>query len=246
MGGQLDAKRTKLLAALQDLPPEMRRRLKALKAEGRALRKRPDLLWYLLLQSAATQGNSRGWVGLCGDPVTLASVSFAKLATMTSSRREAALLAALQKAKVRMPTIKAQRLAANLARIIELGGVEAATKLMLSLPDREAKLQFIRSFAGIGEKYGRNIWMDIYDPAFRDAVAIDERLKKVAKAMGFVSNSYQEAEQFYCQIAEEAGLEPWELDRLLYQFTDHFLEAVGYEIRVSKRRTSSCQRPRLE
>jgi hypothetical protein len=128
-----------------------------------------------------------------------------------------------------MQTLKAPQLAANIARIKELGGVEQATKRMLSLPTREEKFQFMRSFDGIGEKYGRNVWMDIYDPSFRSSIAVDERLKKVARALGFTGKGYKQAEAFYCAIAADAGLEPWELDRLLYRFTDHFLGVVGYE-----------------
>jgi hypothetical protein len=216
----------------------MRQRLRELKAEGETFRARPDLLWYLLLQSAATQGNSRGWAGLCGDPATLRSVAYDVLVPLTPAAREERLLAALRKAKVRMQTVKAPQLAANVARIDEMGGAEQATRRMLSLPTRDEKFRFMRSFAGIGEKYGRNVWMDIYDPAFRDTVAVDERLKKVARALGFTGTGYRQAEAFYCAIARDAVLEPWELDRLLYNFTDHFVGVVGYS--EAERRTIGC------
>jgi hypothetical protein len=127
-----------------------------------------------------------------------------------------------------MQTVKAPRLAANLARIAEMGGVELATRRMLGLSTFKEKLRFLRSFDGIGEKYGRNIWMDIYDPDFRNTVAVDERLKKVARAIGFTGTGYQQSVAFYCSIARDAELEPWELDRLLYNFTDYFLGVVGY------------------
>ena len=220
--------RARLVAALADMPEYMRDRLQELKAGSEALRKRPDLLWYLLLQSAATQGNSRGWAGLCGSPETLKSVAYHKLAPLSRAGREEILLAALRKAKVRMPARKAPWLAKNLARIAELGGVEMATQEMLSLPTRSEKFRFMLQFDGIGEKYGRNVWMDIYDPSFRSTVAVDERLKKVAKALGFTGTEYREVETFYCAIAKDADLEPWELDRTLYNFTDHFLRVIGH------------------
>jgi hypothetical protein len=31
-----------------------------------------------------------------------------------------------------------------------------------------------------------------------------------------------------CAIARDAGLEPWESDRLLYNFTDDLLAVIGY------------------
>src|SRR5262249_1414982 len=110
--------------------------------------------------------------------------------------------------------------------IAEMGGVEVATRTMLNLPTCDEKLRFMKSFDGIGEKYGRNVWMVIYDPSFRHTIAFDERLKKVAGALGLVNASYRQAESFYCAMAKDAGLEPWELDRLLYNFTDHFLRII--------------------
>ena len=56
---------------------------------------------------------------------------------------------------------------------------------MLALPSREEKLAFARSFDGIGEKNGRDIWMEIHDPAFRDAIAVDVRVKEIAEASTF-------------------------------------------------------------
>lgn len=202
-------------------------RLSELKRDGNIVRQRSDMLWYLLLQSAATQGNSRGWQGLFGNPQILETVAFEALGALAQERREAQILAALRSAKIRMQTIKAPRLAANFERILQMGGVETATRHMLNLPTRDEKFAFICSFAGIGEKYGRNIWMDIYDPAFRNTVAVDERIKKVANALGSGSRRYRDVEAFFCAVAADCDMEPWEVDRLLYNFTDHFLNAIG-------------------
>jgi hypothetical protein len=242
MSNTFASKRADLVAALKNLPPFMRRRLLELKAEAKELRKRPDLLWYLLLQSAATWGKSAGWDGLCADPATLASVAYSKLADLDQEDCQAELLAALRKAKVRWATRKARLLAANVSRIQEKGGNKQATKEMLGLSGFKAKFNFIRSFAGIGVKYGRNVWMDIYDADFRDSIAVDQRLDKLRVALGLADRGYKAAENFFGLIAREAGLEPWELDRLLYNFTDHFLRVVGYE--PPKRRTRSIREPR--
>jgi hypothetical protein len=69
------------------------------------------------------------------------------------------------------------------------------------------------SFMGSGDKYARNIWMDVYDEDFRNAIAVDERIKAVTRALGFAFKRYRDHEAFYCSVATEAGLEPWELDR---------------------------------
>ncbi|WP_035061221.1 hypothetical protein [Andreprevotia chitinilytica] len=222
-------KRTRFIAALKALPVHMQERLQALKADGEALRQRPDLLWYLLLQCAATRENARYWAGLCDAPELLHSVSYAILTQLDAASRAAHLLSVLRKAKIRLRGEQTVQLAVNVSRITELGGVEAATTHMLNLPTRDEKYEFMCSFHGIGPKYARKVWMDIHDPAFRDTFAVDLRLKRVAVALGFSDcreGSYQQAELFYHAIAQEAALEPWELDRLLYHFTNHFLGEI--------------------
>ena len=84
----------------------------------------------------------------------------------------------------------------------------------------------MKSFHGIGDKYGRNVWMIQYDPDFRETIAVDERIKGVTEELGRTFRDYVEHEAFYYQIATESNLEPWEVDRLLYWFRDHFVSAI--------------------
>lgn len=204
----------------------MRRRLQELKANARSLRLRKDLLWYLLVQSAATHGGSVGWDRLSSDPRLLASISYSALKRLATGSREARILETLRRAKIRMQSIKAPRLAANFTRIERMGGVTRATKYMLGLSTHDEKYQFIRTFAGIGTKYGRDIWMGICDPSFRFTVAVDARLKRVARALGFQQRGYAATEEFFRAIARDASIDPWELDRLLYEFTDELLAGI--------------------
>src|SRR5262249_48818325 len=125
------------------------------------------------------------------------------------------------------PAQKARWLAANFDRIESMGGIEAANRRALDAPGRVAKLAFMLQFDGIGDKYARNIWMDVYDSDFHDAIAVDERVKKVTKALGYSFARYADHEQFYQELAQAAGLKPWELDRLLYHFNDEFLAAIA-------------------
>jgi len=69
--------------------------------------------------------------------------------------------------------------------------------------------------------------MDVDHPAFRDSMAIDERIKKVGAAMGVSFSTYAEHERFYVDVARDARLEPWEVDRLLYWYTDAVLDALA-------------------
>jgi hypothetical protein len=171
-------------------------------------------------------GNVRRWVTLSGDKALLKSVSYAELKRLTPSRRSARLLSTMKEAHVRMPPLKAKWLAANFEQIDHLGGVERATRDMLALQGREAKLEFVRRFKGIGPKYANNFWMDLYDRDFRNCVAVEERLKKISKELGLdASTDYHE---FFCALARDAGITPWELDRLLFWFTDYFVAAIRW------------------
>ena len=172
-------------------------------------------------------GNSRGWQGLFGNRELREQVAYDSLVSLPATQRIKKIDAVLRQAKVRMPGRKAPWLAANLETIRCRGGLKAIRAEAMALPTREAKLQFMRAFKGIGEKYARNMWMDLYDPLFRDSIAIDERIKRITAALGATFTSYLAEEAFYRDIACEAGLEAWEVDRLLYQFRDDFLDAIG-------------------
>lgn len=104
-----------------------------------------------------------------------------------------------------------------------MGGVAAAKERLLGQAGREAKIKFLQSFHGIGPKYSRNMLMDVYHPDFRDSIAIDQRILSISKALGLSFRNYNDHEDFYLRVARDAGLNGWELDRLMYRFTDEFL-----------------------
>jgi hypothetical protein len=108
-----------------------------------------------------------------------------------------------------------------------MGGPVEAKKQASAQDGKEAKIAFMKRFHNIGPKYARNIWMDVDHPDFYDTIAIDRRIKKITMAVGQTFKAYEDEERFYQGIAQEAGLQGWELDRLLYNFTDHFLSAIS-------------------
>ena len=79
---------------------------------------------------------------------------------------------------------------------------------------------------GIGPKYSRNMLMDIFHPDFRDSIAIDQRILSISRLLELRFKNYNEHENFYLDVADGAGLSGWELDRLMYRFTDEFLDAL--------------------
>ena len=50
---------------------------------------------------------------------------------------------------------------------------------------------------------------------------------KISAILGVSFATYDEHERFYQELAKEAGLQPWELDRLLYHFNVPILAELG-------------------
>lgn len=185
----------------------------------------PEFVWYELLLSFSTMGNSRGKHGLIDNPENFARVQFKYLERLNSSdARLKELQAVLHAAKVRMPDRKAEWLSAAFDRIVAMGGPAAAKLELQSREGRSGKIEFWREFDGIGEKYSRNIMMDVYHPEFRNSIAVDSRIKKISKALGLSFKNYDDAERFFLSVAQQVGIEGWELDRIMYRFLKEFVK----------------------
>ena len=220
------AKRIKLIQFLQHLTPKMLETLVKYKELGRNDLKRPDIIWYLLLQSFSTMGNSRGWEGLIVNQDNYRRVTFDALSGLSEDERSRRLTTVLHDAKVRMPNLKAKQLNENYKMILSMGGLERAKEKAFAQVGTKAKIAFMKRFIGIGDKYARNVWMDIYHPDFYDNIAIDDRIKQITEAMGYSFSNYHEHEQFFLGVAKEANIQGWELDRLLYHYKDDFLRIL--------------------
>lgn len=204
--------------------------VKAKLAEGKTRRKeldRPDFIWHELLLSFATMGNSRGAEGLIRNQDNYRRVTFEALTRKrTNASRRSELREVLRVAKVRMSDRKADWLMENYDRVAALGGPTKAKETLLNTEGREEKIKFWRGFKGIGKKYARNIMMDVYHPHFRNYIAVDERIKKITRALGLTFGTYEPEEEFYLEVAKQAGLQGWELDRMLYNFRDCILDGL--------------------
>ncbi len=204
----------------RDLAQKYRTELRRMKRSRSRLR-RDDFVWHELLLSFSTMGNSRG-VELIRKQEFYGQVSFDALRKLSQRQRARVLNRVLRKAKVRMPTIKSAWLLKNFRAVSNLGGPTAAKTALLTSPKSSGKIEFLKKFAGIGDKYARNIMMDVYHPDFRNCIAVDRRIKSLSKALGLTFGSYDDEEQFYKEVAHLAGIEGWELDRLIYRFTPEF------------------------
>ena len=214
----------KFLAAVRRVADRRRSDLDGLKATASTPERRD--LWRSLLRSFGTLGNSNGWEGL-KEPHRLARLAYEALVVLTAENRRAVAEDVFRAAKVRLPARKAEWLAANVEHVRRAGGIDAAQQTFDSLKDSTAVIAYLRTFAGVGKKYARNIPMDGYHPAFRETIAVDARIKSVSKALGLTFGCYEDEEEYYVAVAKAATLEPWELDRLLYGFKREVLDAAG-------------------
>lgn len=187
---------------------------------------RPDFLWHFLLQSFATMGGIAGSHGLIDNESNYSKVRYELLARLWPDARALQVEQTCRAAKIRWPAVKARYILGCFEKIKELGGPKAAKRTLLAQQGRDAKIRFLKTFPGIGDKYARNIMMDVYHEEFRDSIAIDIRIQAVSSAWGLSFRSYEEHESFYLAVAADAGLNGWELDRLMFAFTSKFLPRV--------------------
>lgn len=208
------------------LAGKYRDKLEQLKQEHKEL-KRPDFIWHFLLQSFSTMGRAAGWHGLIGNKENYSKVTFEALAKLNSSQRENIVRSTCRAAKIRMPDKKAGFILGCFEHIQKMGGLEKANELLHAACGREGKIKFLISFPGIGPKYARNIMMDVYHEDFRDSIAIDVRIKAISDALGVTFGNYSEHENFYLESARLAGINGWELDRLLFNFRSEFENEIA-------------------
>jgi endonuclease III len=224
--GSLGQACQRLALILGSLAVSRRDKLERLKEDAREL-ERPDFVWHSLVESFSSMGNSRGYEGLFVKTDLYGRITWEALSSLSSQERRRVLAQTLRAATVRMPDRKAEWLSSDFERIVQLGGPAAVKAQLLSQQGREAKIVSLEQFDGIGPKYARNIFMNVYHPEFRDSIAVDERIKGVSKQLGLSFGSYEDEEQFYLDAAHAAKLSGWELDRLLYWFNDEVVRHLN-------------------
>lgn len=222
-----EQKRADLIKVVRRLAAEHNSELEALREQAHSIAKRPDFLWHEFLVSFATMQGARGWKELMENPANYGKVTYDALSREpTSERRLQILLETLALCKVNIYRQKAYWLSSNYESIAAKGGLQAVQQHLLGLQGRDAKIAYLLQFEGIGDKYARNIMMDLYHDDFRQSIAIDARVKQVSRGLGVNISDYGKHEEYYLQVAGEAGLEGWELDRILWGFLPEVMQGL--------------------
>ncbi len=211
--------RKRLVKAICPITAEQREVLEKL-TEAKSDLERADFVWHALLHSFATMGRASGWERLQSNPSSYQHLTYPALSSLSSEERRERIREVFRQAGIRMHNKKAGWLIGCFNLLKQLGGPEEAKSKLLSQKGREAKISFLKQFPGIGKKYARNIMMDVYHEDFRDSIAIDNRIIGISVALGlmFSPNEYEEHESFYLDVARDARINGWELDRLLFNF----------------------------
>lgn len=222
-------KRNLLIQALINRPNDQIQRLIELENHALMLTQKDDWLWHLLLSSMSTMGNSRGYAGLIENMDNYALVSYNNLLPLDQATRLNNIQLGLSNANVRRYKLKTKWLLKNYEFIQDCGGVETIQNFILQSVGRDCKIQLLKLFEGIGDKYARNIFMDMCHEDFINSVAIDERLIDISDSLEIARNqiSYLEHENLFIEIANDAGLNPWQMDRLLYNYTQYYLNSMN-------------------
>lgn len=207
--------------------------LQYLKEQGRQWWKRVDIIWFEIVLSLSTQGGSFGSQLVVNndgqiDEHRYGSVAFRTLEQVDPDHRNSYLESRLY-GNVRWPSKKAGALESNFERIKENHGDPQGAKEAFKQKDGpEEKIKFLKQFDLIGDKYARNIPMDLCLAEFHDFIAIDSRIKGIIKETEypFEKREYNDFEHFLQSLASELDMNPWELDRTLYNFEDEIHAAL--------------------
>jgi len=208
-------------------------KLQALKQKGKRRWERDDIIWFEIVLSLSTLQGSYGSQIIVDDDGQIdeqqyGSVAFRTLDQIDSDHRYTYLESRLY-GNVAMHPTKAEAMVSNFERIKDSYGDPQGAKEAFKQKDGvQEKIEFLKQFDWIGKKYARNIPMDLYLEGFRGFIAIDSRIEGILRESGypFEKHDYYNHEQLLRATAAELSLEPWELDRTLYNFEDKILAAL--------------------
>lgn len=201
-------------------------RVAELKQTAQQRRERPDMLWFELILSMSTWQGSGG-SDLATEEKYYSQVTYNNLLQMDEDERIQHLEEVLLNAGVNMHEKKSRYISTHVNQIESLSGLESAQQGFEDRDGKEAKMDFLREFKGIGDKYARNIGMDMFHPDFQDTIALDTRIRGISDELSVEFDSYEEHEQFHISVAERLDMTAWELDRILYRYTDEITAEIN-------------------
>lgn len=224
-----------LIGAVETVVSEypVEEKLQSLKEKGDKWWVRDDVIWFEIALSLATLQGSYGSQIVVDEDGQIDEHRYGSVAFGTLEQVDSDLLYSYLESRlygnVAMHRRKAEAFEKNLHLIKEkYRHPEGAKQAFMEKEGQEGKMEFLKQFELIGDKYARNIPMDLYLEDFREYIAIDSRIEGILKETSyrFERRRYDKHEQFLQAVANELEMEPWELDRTLYHFEDEIHEEL--------------------
>lgn len=188
-----------------------------------ALRETNGWPWYVLVQSYATNGGVARWNTFLEQANGAERIRWECLFADDPDDIDAAedRLCALSEEFAARRWLSRTRpaLLTSLRRVHALGGPDAMALVWNTLPEAQALLCWLKTFPMIGDKYARNMCMDVAHPLIRDHVALDHRLNRICDRVAGAppSRSYAQREAWLRCLARDLDTDCWHLDRLLFR-----------------------------
>jgi len=197
---------------LRDILDGDRARLTAQFEAGARLRERDGWAWDVFVQSYATNGGVRVWEG------------FLKEGGARLVRWDALLGEAPAEVDA-----AAARLEALSHRFHAVGGPDRMARTWNGHTQPETLLRWLKTFPMIGDKYARNMCMDVSHPLILDHIALDHRIHALCDLVEGAPARipYQRREGWLRGIAGALGINGWYLDRLLFGRYEEIKAAIG-------------------
>ena len=184
--------------------------LNEIKYDARIFGTHADWPWNGMILSGATRGGSARWTTI--KPRYDSHFAWNQIEKLDSIKRRQAL-----ETVGRYKNRTADFLEGIACHLRSIGG-PASLRSRLDAMTAYELIAFWTSFPGIGDKYARNIMMDVHDPRFHNGFfAVDNRIDALLMQLGYRGPAkYTAKEQFLNGLAAELGIDCWDLDRLLY------------------------------
>ena len=102
------------------------------------------------------------------------------------------------------------------------GGPTAIKREYEGIKNSRGRIEYWKSFPGIGDKYSREIPLRSYDPHFLDDhFAIDAQLRKLLNVVFPGKHiAYGAGEAFFVAVAKSLDIKCWDLDTVLFDWAD--------------------------
>lgn len=213
--------------------PESAQMVKEKMKEGREWAKHQEFVWEGILRSMSTMGDAGGFERLILNYTNYKKVMWSAVKETPSKQLKEHFYTVLKDARVRDQSgKKSQWLTVNRDKIVrEYGDAKKCSIVAATLVGKDAKMAFVESFEGIGNKYKRNFWMDLVDPDFKDCIAIDSRIEEISETIGLpkeLGENCETHENFYLGVARELNMTGWRLDRLMFNFKNKIVQRLRH------------------